>query len=81
MLHGADRLVLMANQISKAYAIEGEERAVRQTASHIQKFWEPRMRAAITEYVQETGGKGLDEFALKAISQLKPPRVNPELGA
>lgn len=81
MLHGADRLVLMANQISRAYAIEGEERAVRQTASHIQKFWEPRMRDAITAYVKETGGKGLDEFALKAVGVLKPSRVNPALGA
>jgi formate dehydrogenase subunit delta len=81
MLHGADRLVLMANQISRAYAIEGETRAVMQTASHIQKFWEPRMRDAITAYVKETGGKGLDEFALKAIGELKPSRINPALGA
>lgn len=81
MLHGADRLVLMANQISRAYAVEGEERAVRQTASHIQRFWEPRMREAITAYVKETGGKGLDEYALKAVHTLKPPRINPALGA
>ncbi len=81
MLHGADRLVLMANQISRAYAIEGEKRAVAQTAGHMQKFWEPRMRDAITAYVKETGGKGLDEYALKAVNALKPSRVNPELGA
>lgn len=81
MLHGADRLVLMANQIAKAYRVEGEERAVSQTASHIQKFWEPRMRDAITAYVKETGGKGLDDYALKAVKALKPSRINPELGA
>jgi formate dehydrogenase subunit delta len=80
MLHGADRLVLMANQISRNYAIEGEERAVRQTASHIQKFWEPRMRDAILAHVKATGGKDLDEFALKAVQQLKPARINPALG-
>ncbi len=81
MLHGADRLVLMANQIARAYQIEGEERAVAQTASHIQKFWEPRMRDAITAYIKDTGGKGLDDFALKAVKALKPSRVNPALGA
>ncbi len=81
MLHGADRLILMANQISRAYKVEGEVRAVAQTCSHIQKFWEPRMRAAITAYVEETGGKGLDEYALKAIKALKPSRINPALGA
>jgi len=80
MLHGADRLVLMANQIAKAYHIEGEERAVRQTASHIQRFWEPRMRDAITAYVKDTGGKGLSEYALKAVNALKPSRINPQLG-
>ena len=80
MLHGADRLVLMANQIARNYAVEGEERAVRQTAAHIQKFWEPRMRAAITAHVKDTGGKGLDDYALKAVKELKPARINPALG-
>lgn len=80
MLHGADRLVLMANQIAKAYEVEGEARAVAQTATHMQKFWEPRMRDAITAYVNDTGGKGLRDYALKAVKALKPSRVNPALG-
>lgn len=70
----------MANQIARAYKVEGEERAVRQTASHIQKFWEPRMRDAITAYVKDTGGKDLEPYALKAIQALKPARINPALG-
>ena len=42
-----------------------------QIASHIQQFWDPRMRKEITLHVAQ-GGSGLDPLALEAIRQLKP---------
>jgi formate dehydrogenase subunit delta len=66
-----ERLVMMANQIAKFFAAQGEARAVPQIASHIQQFWDPRMRKEITLHVAQ-GGAGLDPLALEAIKQLKP---------
>ncbi len=64
-----DRLVMMANQISRALAHGGEEKAVEATAAHLRQFWDPRMRSAIAEHV-ERGGAGLDPCALKAVRRL-----------
>ena len=66
-----ERLVMMANQIARFFAAQGEARAVPQIASHIQQFWDPRMRKEITLHVAQ-GGSGLDPLALEAIRQLKP---------
>lgn len=64
-----DRLVMMANQIAKAFAPEGEARAVPQIADHIEKFWDPRMRRDIAAHVA-AGGEGLDPLARKALESL-----------
>ena len=42
-----DKLVYMANQIGKFFASQGEAQAVAGIASHLEKFWDPRMRRAI----------------------------------
>jgi formate dehydrogenase subunit delta len=39
-----EKLVYMANQIAKNFAIQGEARATAGVADHIQKFWDPEMR-------------------------------------
>lgn len=65
----ADKLVMMANQIARNLAIQGEDRAVEATADHIQKFWNPRMRAMIAKHAA-AGGKGLDPLAARAIEIL-----------
>jgi NADH-dependant formate dehydrogenase delta subunit FdsD len=41
----ADKLVMMANQIARAFAAQGEARAVPKIADHIGKFRDPRMRS------------------------------------
>lgn len=53
-----DRLVMMANQIARAFAAQGEVRAVPQIAEHIRLFWTPPMRAALTSHF-DRGGEGL----------------------
>ena len=43
----AARLIAMAEQIARAFAAQGQDEAIRQTAQHIREFWDPRMKAAI----------------------------------
>ena len=68
--HGQDqKLVYMANQITKFFAHEPDDEAITAIETHIRKFWDPRMRAKITAYVA-AGGKGLLPRAEVAIERL-----------
>jgi formate dehydrogenase subunit delta len=66
----SDKLVYMANQISKFFASQGESVAVSGTAEHLKKFWDPRMRATIARHLAEGGG-GLDPIARQAVEALQ----------
>jgi formate dehydrogenase subunit delta len=65
-----DKLVYMANQISKFFASQGEAVAVNGTAEHLKKFWDPRMRASILRHLA-AGGHGLDPIARHAVERLQ----------
>jgi formate dehydrogenase subunit delta len=39
-----EKLAYMANQVAKFFAAQGEERAAKGVADHLQKFWNPDMR-------------------------------------
>lgn len=67
---GADKLVYMANQIGTFFRSQGEEAAVKGTAEHIKKFWDPRMRNAIFAHL-DAGGEGLQPAVRKAIETLR----------
>jgi formate dehydrogenase subunit delta len=67
--HSHQKLVYMANQIGAFFRSQGEEAAVKGTAEHIRKFWDPRMRAAILEHLK-AGGDGIDPLVRQAIEQL-----------
>jgi formate dehydrogenase subunit delta len=69
-----DKLVHMANQIGKFFSGQGDDEAVAGTADHIQKFWDPRMRAAIFDHLAQ-GGAGLDPPVREAIARLKAAGV------
>ena len=69
-----DKLVMMANQIAKFFEAQGTDRAVPQITSHIEQFWDPRMRRQIVSHVAE-GGAGLSPLALAALQRLKTPRA------
>ncbi len=59
-------LHLMANQIARNFAIQGEAKATAATAQHLRDFWDPRMKAAILE-----GDKaGLGAIAKAAVERL-----------
>jgi formate dehydrogenase subunit delta len=65
-----DRLIYMANQIGKFFQSQGEGKAVPGIAEHIRKFWDPRMRSAISAHL-DAGGAGLDPAVRDAIATLK----------
>ena len=66
------RLVYMANQIGKFFTTEDPKTAVAMTADHLKKFWDPRMRKEIVDYV-EAGGQGLDGTVHQAVLTLRKP--------
>lgn len=64
-----NHLVKMANQIGQFFEAEPDQtQAAQDIASHIKRFWDPRMRKAIVTYV-ETDGKELKDIVNTAIRQ------------
>lgn len=66
-----EKLVMMANQIARFFAAQGEARAVPQIADHIRQFWDPRMRRAIDAHLA-SGGAGLEPLAKAALAGIAP---------
>ena len=64
------RLVMMVNQIARFYMPQKQIEPVAAIATHIRKFWDPRMRAAIVAHL-DGGGEGLDGPARQAVERLK----------
>jgi formate dehydrogenase subunit delta len=65
----AAKLVRMANQIGAFFIPQGQDKAVAGIADHLQKFWDPRMRAAIITYLN-TGGEGFSPPVRLAVEKL-----------
>ena len=73
MLHDQHaKLIYMANQIAKFMESKPEAEGLAGLASHINDFWEPRMRRHLFE-VLDTGGEGLRPLVLAAASQIRRP--------
>ena len=68
-----DKLVRMTNQIATnfAYLPKPEQSALR-VADHLQRFWDPIMRAEIIEHLK-TGGAGLSPISRLAIGKMALP--------
>jgi formate dehydrogenase subunit delta len=73
-----EKLVYMANQIGRFFAHRTQTAAVADIADHLRKYWEPRMRREILDYM-DRGGKGFDPLVLKAVESLRPEKANPAL--
>jgi formate dehydrogenase subunit delta len=65
----ADKLVTMANQIGAFFTSQGPDQAVAGTATHLKKYWEPRMRAAIVAHLR-AGGEDLRPEVRLAVEEL-----------
>ena len=67
------RLVGMVNDIARFYTAEPDrEVALDEIASHITRFWDPRMRRALVDHVVG-GGEGLSDLAREAAKRVKLP--------
>ena len=69
----ADKLVYMANQIGKFFAAQGkhdEAKAVEGIATHLRRFWDPRMRGEIIARMQSGDISGLDPLPRRAVERL-----------
>lgn len=67
---GSAKLVYMANQIGKFFASQDPAKAVDGIATHLKKFWDPRMRKTIFAHL-EAGGAGLDPSVKQAVEMLR----------
>jgi len=77
----AERLVTMANDIAAFFAAEPErETAIDGIATHLKKFWEPRMRKQLAAHVQAHGAVGLNELAVAAVAKLVAMETEPRRG-
>ena len=68
-----DKLVYMANQIGKFFAAQDRHdgtAAVEQIATHLRKFWDPRMRREIVAKLQAGEAAGLDPLPRRAVEKL-----------
>jgi formate dehydrogenase subunit delta len=65
----AGKLARMANQIAAFFDAEPDRAAARAgVATHLARFWDPRMRRALLAWVDETGGPGLAPTVAEAIA-------------
>jgi formate dehydrogenase subunit delta len=60
----------MANQIADYFAAEPDpQEAIAGAASHLRRFWDPRMRRQIIEHYRAQGA-GLSDIARSAVGLL-----------
>lgn len=67
-----EKLVRMANQIATFFLSQPEDVQAEGVATHINKFWEPRMRGHLFEHI-EAGGEGLLPLVIEASTLIRRP--------
>ena len=67
-----DKLITMANQIARFMESKPHAEGVSGLASHINDFWEPRMRRQLFELLDK-GGEGFRPLVLEAAAQIRRP--------
>lgn len=66
-----DLLIKMANEIGSFWEGEvGADKAANDVATHIRRYWEPRMRAQMITYFEQRQGAGLSDVAKGAVALL-----------
>ncbi|MBX5268044.1 formate dehydrogenase subunit delta [Rhizobium sp. NLR17b] len=68
------KLVYMANQIATFFKSQPQNEAAQGVATHINKFWEPRMRRQLFE-ILEKEENGLDALVLQAAPMIRKPEA------
>lgn len=67
-------MVRMANQIADFYKGYPRDEAVKETADHLNRFWEPRMRRSFFAHM-EAGGEGFDALVRDAAALVRRPKA------
>jgi formate dehydrogenase subunit delta len=63
-----ENLVHMANRIGEFFAAMPDREEAREgIATHIKRYWEPRMRKRLLEDLEEAQASGLNELVVEAI--------------
>jgi formate dehydrogenase subunit delta len=65
-----DKLVRMANQVGDFFAPMDKDAATRGVATHLKRFWTPKMIGEIIGYL-DSGQAGLNPSAARAVAALK----------
>lgn len=82
-MNNIDHLIRLANRIGDFFeAMPDRAEGLEGVANHIQKFWEPRMRIAMLDFLEDhpggqSGGAALSDIARQAILQNKE-RLTPK---
>ena len=69
-----EKLARMANQIGDFYAAMPEKEATAGAASHLTRFWTPKMIRELIGFVEE-GHAGLNPTAAHAVETLRARRA------
>lgn len=68
----AEQLVKMANNIAAFFVAEPDhQEAIAGMTDHICKFWEPRMREQMADYLNQHHGEGLSPLALEVFKHIQ----------
>lgn len=78
-MNGDQKIIYMANQIATFFDSQPKEDGPKGVATHINKFWEPRMRRKLFAHL-DSGGEGLKPLVLKAAELITRPGEDPEQG-
>ena len=63
-----DTLITMANQIGAFFeTMPDRQQALVDIAGHLKRFWEPRMRRALMDHIEQQDGAGLTEIVRIAL--------------
>jgi len=79
-----DLLIKMTNEIGAFFAgadVKDPQAAARDVATHIKRYWEPRMRAQMLKYYEERQGAGLTELGKSAVALLYAESAPPAAAA
>jgi formate dehydrogenase subunit delta len=68
-------MVRMANQMAAFFKPYGEVEGTKDLATHINNYWEPRMRKMFFEYVAH-GGKDFDPMVMEAAALVRKPKAD-----
>lgn len=74
--NGGAQLVTMVNDIADYFRTQSREAAIAGIATHIQRYWTPRMRGKLNAYLAQ-GHAGLDELSLAAVERLNRAEGRP----